>query len=64
MEQRKPSDMRQAMESTDTHDARADRLLTAARRVWTDAQPDPEHPHRVIVSREAMDALGAVIAET
>lgn len=61
------SDMRRAMESAENHDARdarSERLLTAARRVWAGSRPDPEHPDRVIVSREAMDALGAVLADT
>jgi hypothetical protein len=31
--------------------------------VWLGARPDPAHPERVLVSREAMDALGEVLAE-
>ena len=58
------SDMRRAMESHEEGQARQERLLAAARRVWEGAQPDPDQPTRVIVSREAMDALGAVLADT
>lgn len=36
----------------------------AARRVWEGSRPDPDHPHRVIVSRDVMDALGDVLADT
>jgi hypothetical protein len=45
-------------------DARYTALLAAARRVWAGSRPDSEHPNRVIVSREAMDALGEVLADT
>jgi hypothetical protein len=48
-------------ESTDRD--RVERLLAAARRVWTGARPDKDHPNRMIVNREAMDALGTVLAE-
>jgi hypothetical protein len=51
------------MTSEPTDRDRAERLLAAARRAWTGARPDKDHPDRMIVNREAMDALGTVLAE-
>jgi hypothetical protein len=58
------SDMRRAMETSEDAQARYERLLAAARRVWEGSRPDKDHPNRMIVAREAMDALGALLADT
>ena len=46
-------------------DDRYERLVEAARYVWLGARHDWERPHlyRMVVNREALDALGDVLAE-
>ena len=57
------ADMRRAIETHAEGHARQERLRAAARRVCDDARPDPDDPNRMIISREAIAALDAVLAE-
>lgn len=43
--------------------ARRDRLQRAATRVYAGSLLDRDRPHLMLVSREAMDELGAVLGE-